>query len=74
MDFNSIIKKSVIDVCKEIKKEDNMNVIKTDVLNPVIEHVVMQLSPYFFKCGIVFSVLLIFIIILIFLNLRIIYK
>ena len=35
MDFNSIIKKSVIDVCKEIKKEDNMNVIKSDVLNPV---------------------------------------
>ena len=74
MDFNSIIKKSVIDVCKEIKKEDKMNVIKSDVLNPVIEHVVMQLSPYFFKCGIIFAVLLIFIIIMIFLNLRIIYK
>ena len=48
MDFNFIIKKSVQDICEEVKKEDNMDLIKSDVLNPIIEHVIMQLYPYFF--------------------------
>ena len=28
---------------------ENMNLIKEEVLNPVIEHVIFQLSPYFLK-------------------------
>ena len=74
MDFNFIIKKSVQDICEEVKKEDNMDLIKSDVLNPIIEHVIMQLYPYFFKFIIGFSLLLVLVIILIVINLRIIYK
>lgn len=74
MDFNFIIKKSVQDICEEVKKEDNMELIKSDVLNPIIEHVIMQLYPYFFKFVIGFSLLLVLVVILIVLNLRIIYK
>jgi hypothetical protein len=74
MDFNFIIKKSVQDICEEVKKEDNMDLIKSDVLNPIIEHVIMQLYPYFFKFIIGFSLLLVLVVILIVLNLRIIYK
>ena len=74
MDFNFIIKKSVQDICEEVKKEDNMDLIKSDVLNPIIEHVIMQLYPYFFKFVIGFSLLLVLVVILIVLNLRIIYK
>jgi len=74
MDFNFIIKKSVQDICQEVKKEDNMDLIKSDVLNPIIEHVIMQLYPYFFKFIIGFSLLLVLVVILIVLNLRIIYK
>ena len=74
MDFNFIIKKSVQDICEEVKKEENMDLIKSDVLNPIIEHVIMQLYPYFFKFVIGFSLLLVLVVILIVLNLRIIYK
>ena len=74
MDFNFIIKKSVQDICQEVKKEENMELIKSDVLNPIIEHVIMQLYPYFFKFVIGFSLLLVLVVILIVLNLRIIYK
>ena len=74
MDFNFIIKKSVDDICEEVKKEENMDLIKSDVLNPIIEHVIMQLYPYFFKFIIGFSLLLVLVVILIVLNLRIIYK
>jgi len=74
MDFNFIIKKSVQDICEEVKKEENMDLIKSDVLNPIIEHVIMQLYPYFFKFIIGFSLLLVLVVILIVLNLRIIYK
>ena len=74
MDFNFIIKKSVQDICEEIKKEDNMELIKSDVLNPIIEHVIMQLYPYFLKFVIGFSLLFVLVVILIVLNLRIIYK
>ena len=74
MDFNFIIKKSVHDICEEVKKEENMDLIKSDVLNPIIEHVIMQLYPYFFKFIIGFSLLLVLVVILIVLNLRIIYK
>ena len=51
-----------------------MDLIKSDVLNPIIEHVIMQLYPYFFKFIIGFSLLLVLVVVLIVLNLRIIYK
>jgi hypothetical protein len=73
-DYNYLIKKSIIDVCNEIKKDDNMEIIKTDILNPVIEHVIFQITPYFLKVLIAIIILIIVLIILIFLNLRIIYK
>ena len=74
MDLNIIIKKTVQDICGEIKKDENMDLIKEEVLNPVIEHVIYQLSPYFLKFFVISGLLIIMIVVLIFLNLRIIYK
>jgi hypothetical protein len=73
-DFNYLVKKCVLDVCTEIKKDDNMEIIKNDILNPVIEHVIFQITPYFLKVLISIIILIIVLIILFFLNLRIIYK
>ena len=73
MDFNFIIKKSVQDICSEVKKTENMDLIKQDVLNPIVEHVIIQMYPYILKFVIGFGLLFILIIFLVFLNLRIIY-
>lgn len=74
MDFNIIIKNTVQDICGEVKKDENMNLIKEEVLNPVVEHVIYQLSPYFLKFFVISGLLIIMIVFLIILNLRIIYK
>ena len=74
MDFNFIIKKSVQDICSEVKKDENMDLIKQDVLNPIVEHVIIQMYPYILKLVIGFALLFILIVFLVILNLRIIYK
>lgn len=74
MDFNFIIKRSIQDICNEVKKEENMSLLKQDILNPIVEHVILQMYPYIIKFVIGFVLLLTLIVFLIFLNLRIIYK
>ncbi len=74
MSFEILIDNSIKDITKEIKKEENMNYIKYELLNPLIEHIVKELYPYFLKIIIVIVVLFILIIFIIVLNLRIIYK
>ena len=74
MDFNFMIKSSITEVCNEVKKEENMNLLKQDILNPIVEHVMYQMYPYILKFIIGFILLIILIIFLIILNLRIIYK
>ena len=74
MDFNFIIKRSVEDICNEVKKEENMSLLKQDILNPIVEHVILQMYPYIIKFVVGFILLLTLIVFLIFLNLRIIYK
>ena len=74
MTFEVLINNSIKDVTTEIKKEKNMNYIKYELLNPLIEHIVKELYPYFLKIIIVIVVLFILIIFIIVLNLRIIYK
>ena len=66
---NNIIK----DLNTEIKKDKNMNYIKYEILNPLIEHIVQQLYPYFIKMIIIVIIFFILIIFIIILNLRIIY-
>ena len=61
MTFEILINNSIKDVTNEIKKEKNMNYIKYELLNPLIEHVVKELYPYFLKIIIVIVVLFILI-------------
>ena len=49
MDISILIKKSLNEIKNEFKKEDNMYIIKKDLLNPVIEHIINELYPYFIK-------------------------
>ena len=49
MNFEFIIKKCITDVCDEVNKEENMDILKKDILNPIVEHVISELYPYIFK-------------------------
>ena len=73
MTFDILINNIIKDVNTEIKKDKNMNYIKYELLNPLIEHIVQQLYPYFFKMIIIVVIFFILIIFIIILNLRIIY-
>ena len=74
MDVSSITKKILLDISEEVKKDDNMDIIKKDILDPMIRHIIDELYPYFIKISIGAIIILVFIIITLFLNLRIIYR
>ena len=74
MTFSILINNSIKDITEEIKKENNMKYIKYELLNPLIEHIIQELYPYFLKIIIVIIILFILIIFIIVLNLRIIYN
>ena len=73
MTFDILINNIIKDVNTEIKKDKNMNYIKYEILNPLVEHIVQQLYPYFIKMIIIVIIFFILIIFIIILNLRIIY-
>jgi len=73
MTFDILVRNIIKDINTEIKKENNSNYIKYEILNPLVEHIVQQLYPYFFKMIIIVIIFFILIIFIIILNLRIIY-
>ena len=73
MKFDIFIKNIIKDLNYEIKKEENYDYIKYEILNPLIEHIIKQLYPFFIKLIIIVIILFILIIFIIILNLRIIY-
>jgi|TARA_Y100000389_G_C17196090_1_gene381267 hypothetical protein len=73
MTFDILINNTIKDLNAELKKDKNMNFIKYEILNPLIEHIIKELYPYFLKIIIVIVILFILIIFIIVLNLRIIY-
>ena len=74
MKFDILINNIIKDLNYELKKDKNMDYIKHELLNPLIENIIQELYPYFLKIIIVIVVLFILIIFIIVLNLRIIYK
>ena len=71
----STITKSILNNLKdEIEKEDNINIVKSDILKPLIKHIIDELYPYFLRMLIIIIIILLFLIITIFLNLRVIYR
>ena len=73
MSFEILIKNIIKDLSDEIKKDENSKYIKYEILNPLVEHIVQQLYPYFFKMIIVVIIFFMLIIFIIILNLKIIY-
>jgi hypothetical protein len=74
MSFDILINNAIKELNRELKKDNNMNYIKSELLNPLIEHIIQELYPYFLKIIIVIIILFILVIFIIVLNLRIIYN
>ena len=49
MDFNIIIKKTVQDICGEVKKEENMNLIKRRSIKSSCRTCYISIISIFFK-------------------------
>ena len=73
MDLTTIVRSIIYDIKEEIKTEENIDIIKKDILKPIIHIVVDELYPFIFRIFIFFIIILVFLFITIFLNLRIIY-
>ena len=74
MDLSKLIHQSLQEIKEEINKKNNMDLIKNDILNPLIKHIIEQIYPYFIKLIIIILTFLILLIVIIFLNIKIIYK
>ena len=74
MNLSTITKNVLTNVKEEIEKEENMEVIKNDILRPLIKHIIDELYPYFIKMLSIIIIILLFLIITIFLNLKVIYR
>jgi hypothetical protein len=70
MDLSKLIKKGLYEVSTEFKKEENLELIKNDLLNPVIEHVIEKLYPYFVKLTIGLILLFLLLLVIMILNVR----
>ena len=73
MSFETITRKLLDSVKKEIKKEEHIDTINNDIIKPIVDKVLEQLYPYFFG----FSMIIIFIVVSVFvilcLNVKICY-
>ena len=74
MNLSIITNKVLLNIKNELEKVENMEIIKEDILKPMIKHIIDELYPYFFKALILIIIILLFLIITIFLNLRVIFK
>jgi len=71
---DNIINKLLIELKNEIYKDENIDMINKEIINPIVEKSIMKLYPYliFASCIIIFITISIFFIL--FLNLRIYYS
>tara|TARA_B000000532_G_scaffold237667_1_gene225242 strand:+ start:1470 stop:1694 length:225 start_codon:yes stop_codon:yes gene_type:complete len=73
MSFETITRKLLDSVKREIKKEEHIDTINNDIIKPIVDKVLEQLYPYFFG----FSIIIVFIVVSVFvilcLNVKICY-
>ena len=74
MDLSFIVKKLVREVSEELKEKENIDILKNEILNPIIGHIISELYPYFIKLIIVIILIFVFLITTVLLNIKIILK
>ena len=69
-----VVKKLLINAKDELKEEENIKILKDDILQPIVEQIFYVMYPYFIGISLVviFIIMLIFIILV--LNIKICYS
>ena len=74
MKLSKIVKNILLDVSKEMKKKDNLTIIRMDILNPINKEIIDELNPYFIKFIISLIIFILFLLLTIILNIKVILK
>jgi hypothetical protein len=74
MNLSTITINILNSVRDELKKEESIEILKKDILKPIIKHTMDELYPYIFKGVLIILFLFLFILLIIFMNLKIIFK
>ena len=70
--FQEIVLNLIQEVKNEIKKDENMLVIRQDIINPLVNQILDELQPYVFKSIVIIVSTIVFLLITIILNIRVI--
>jgi len=74
MSYKQIVQKILDNVIIEVNKEENINSIKKNIIEPIIHNTVYQMYPYIIIFIITMIVLLLLVFSILFLNIRACYK
>jgi len=74
MSYNAIISKILDNIVLEVKKEENMDRIKKNVIEPIIHNTMYQLYPYILVFVISMITLFVLVFTILFLNIKMCYK
>lgn len=73
MTLEKITHKLLTSIKEEVDKPEQLDLLMTGILEPIIRRVISYLSGYFMKCAILIIFVVISIIIILFLNVKICY-
>ena len=74
MNLSDIIYNFIEETGEEIKKEKNMNLLRSKVINPVVKEIIDELYPYIVKLVVSSVFFIIILLITIVLNIKVILK
>jgi hypothetical protein len=74
MSYNAIITKILDNVVIEVNKEENMDRIKKNVIEPIIHNTMYQLYPYILVFAISMITMFVLVFTILFLNIKLCYK
>lgn len=74
MSYNAIITKILDNIISEVNREENINRIKKNVIEPIIHNTMYQLYPYILVFVISMITLFLLVFTILFLNIKLCYK
>ena len=74
MSFTEVVNKLLGSMKEELNKKENLETLKNDIIQPIVEQVFYLMYPYFVGISAVFVILIMAIFVILFLNIKICYS